>query len=456
MLATGARTVGDTLSGAAYNAADLVRSAGASLSRFLDGPAASTRAQLPASLKQELVCSLLGVLAQHPSAGLALQLPAGEPVELPPLAEEEAAAAAAAEPEATGAEEGAADTQQPADAASPQVNGTAKPAPPPPSGPLPSLGLPSPPAAPASAPVAAPSPAPLPPVEVLHPNAAAHGELQERAVLWLDAAVAALQATGCCLQWEPLLPPPLPGQPPAPKLPAMEAVNLTTVPVDMWLQLLQGTCAASRAVLRAHGHTGLKTVYRANRGRMLSRLTTFDFDGTLARMLEAASISLQTMIQRVGRRSARGRGAVGPHRAPRAARTRCRPWRFSRRNPTPHLPAAPLRSRPFAPQSLTGWRTLALAARPRVLWVAAHYLELPTMLEETWSCLLACVEDTLMRVWRLEGDAHARLLAASAREGLLHKKVQMPQLVSAGAEVEAGRSPRPAGAAGLQPRGHPS
>ena len=76
-----------------------------------------------------------------------------------------------------------------------------------------------------------------------------------------------------------------------------------------------------------------------------------------------------------------------------------------------------------------GWRTLALAARPRVLWVAAHYLELPAMLEDTWSCLLACVEDTLLKLWRLESDAHTRLLAASAREGLLFKKAVLPQLV---------------------------
>ena len=76
-----------------------------------------------------------------------------------------------------------------------------------------------------------------------------------------------------------------------------------------------------------------------------------------------------------------------------------------------------------------GWRTRALAARPRVLWVAAHYLELPAMLEDTWSCLLACVEDTLLKLWRLESDAHTRLLAASAREGLLFKKAVLPQLV---------------------------
>jgi hypothetical protein len=290
MLATGARTVGDTLSGAAYTAADLVRSAGATLTRFVDGPAASTRTQLPASLKQELVCSLLGVLAQHPSAGLALQLPPGEPVELPPLAEEEASTPATDGQQTAEVHQG--------DEATADPNGTAPPATPPGTAPGPSVGLPSPPAAAPSAAAAAPSPMP-PAIEVLHPNAAAHGELQERAVLWLDAAVAALQSTGGCLQWEPLLPPPLPGQPPAPKLPAMEAANLTTVPVDMWLQLLQGTCAASRAVLRAHGHTGLKTIYRANSGRMLSRLTTFDFDGKLAHSLEAASISLQTMIQRV-------------------------------------------------------------------------------------------------------------------------------------------------------------
>jgi hypothetical protein len=59
-------------------------------------------------------------------------------------------------------------------------------------------------------------------------------------------------------------------------------------------------------VLRAHGHTGLKTIYRAHGGRMLPQLTEFDANGTLARTLEAASIALQTLIQRVRGRHARG------------------------------------------------------------------------------------------------------------------------------------------------------
>jgi hypothetical protein len=250
-----------------------VRAAAVNLPRLFEAPVAASRGQLPASLKQELACSLLGVLAQHPSAGLALQLPPGEPVELPPLADDAAGEKA---------------KQQSTQAAASQDAVSA---------PLPATPPSTPPPLPAQL------PQPMLPV-ALHTNAAAHGELQERAVLWLDAAVAALRATSSCLQWEPLLQPPLPGQPPAPKLPATESVNLTTVPVDMWLQLLQGTCAAARAVLHAHGHTGLKTIYRVHGGRMLPRLTEFDTNGVLARKLEAASIALQTLIQRVRGRAA--------------------------------------------------------------------------------------------------------------------------------------------------------
>jgi hypothetical protein len=82
-------------------------------------------------------------------------------------------------------------------------------------------------------------------------------------------------------------------------------------------------------------------------------------------------------------------------------------------------------------RELSEWRGLALAVRPRVLWVAAHYLELPAMLDETWGVLLSCVEDALLRAGKAEGDARARQLAASARDGLLLKKFAMPQLVSA-------------------------
>jgi hypothetical protein len=347
MLASGAKAVGDTLTGAAYSAADLVRSAGINLPRFLDGPTSINRGQLPASLKQELVCALLGVIAQHPSAGLALQLPAGEPVELPPVAEGEAKQRK---------QPGEAQPQPPPQQEPSQGNGVAHDQPAADGAVLPDLGIPgiAPPALQLlQLPPASTSPPPAP----LHPNAAAHGELQERAVLWLDAAVAALQATGLCLQWEPLLPPPLPGQPPAPKLPAMESVNLTTVPVDMWLQLLQGTCAASRAVLRAHGHAGLKTIYRANGGRMLARLTAFDANGALAHMLESASIMLQTMIQRVGGGGLRGRG--------RACGLSTRSTLVPPIHPSyPPVPPPPLPPAPPGPDRLAHPGAGGAAARP--------------------------------------------------------------------------------------------
>lgn len=80
-------------------------------------------------------------------------------------------------------------------------------------------------------------------------------------------------------------------------------------------------------------------------------------------------------------------------------------------------------------RELSDWRTLALAVRPRVLWVAAHYLELPSMLDTTWGVLLMCVEEAVLRSNKMEGDARTRQLAASAREGLLLKKFAMPQLV---------------------------
>jgi hypothetical protein len=44
---------------------------------------------------------------------------------------------------------------------------------------------------------------------------------------------------------------------------------------------------------------------------------------------------------------------------------------------------------------------------------------------------VSCAEDALLRAGKAEGDARARQLAASARDGLLLKKFAMPQLVSA-------------------------
>jgi hypothetical protein len=174
-------------------------------------------------------------------------------------------------------------------------------------------------------------------------------ELQARAVLWLGAAVTVLQRTRACLYWEPPVPPPMPGQPPSPALPPLQSVNLTTVPVDKWLQVLQCACHAARAVLRVHGHEELRSVYRANAGRMLQQLSPWDSNAYLSKSLESSAVQLQQVLQ----------------------------------------------------GELTRWRGLALAVRPRVLWVVAHYLELPGMMDDTWASLLAALEDVLLRLHRV-------------------------------------------------------
>lgn len=78
-----------------------------------------------------------------------------------------------------------------------------------------------------------------PTITVAYPTRSA-AALQDRAnvlccdvqvVMWLGAAVSALAATRACLQWEPLVVPPMPGQPPTPPLPPMASVNLTTVSI---------------------------------------------------------------------------------------------------------------------------------------------------------------------------------------------------------------------------------
>jgi hypothetical protein len=67
----------------------------------------------------------------------------------------------------------------------------------------------------------------------------------------------------------------------------------------------------------------------------------------------------------------------------------------------------------------------------RVLWVAAHYLELPSLLDDTWGVLLGCVDESVCRGAKQEADGRTRQLAASARDGLLLKRFAAPQLVRA-------------------------
>ncbi|WIA16763.1 hypothetical protein OEZ85_013414 [Tetradesmus obliquus] len=207
--------------------------------------------------------------------------------------------------------------------------------------------------------------------------------------------VTALQHSRACLHWEPLVPPPMPGNPPAPPLPPLASVNLTTVPVDAWLTLLQAACQAVRGVLRLHGYDSLKAIYRANGGRMLPQLSPWDASGSLARTAESAAAALQQLLAR----------------------------------------------------ELAEWRGLAHAVRPRVLWVAAHYLELPNLFDESWGLLLAWLEDALLRSVKAEGDARCRQLAASARDGLLLKKWAMPQLSNLGRDKSGAQTTFDAAAA---------
>lgn len=371
------------------------------------------RPHLPPTLKQELVVTLLEVLASHPSADLALQLPAGAPHDhtMPPpaapalpgngkaagagafpglpalsLTSQGGAAGVAGVPAAAAAtpksppttNKGGVTTlteQQREALASLFGGGPATPK---------AGGSSTDPAAPSEAagggggggstaapavangntaapgvtalPPVLPAPVPLPPVLppkvwtkddlAAQPSVA---ELQARAVLWLGAAVTVLQRTRACLYWEPPVPPPMPGQPPSPALPPLQSVNLTTVPVDKWLQVLQCACHAARAVLRVHGHEELRSVYRANAGRMLQQLSPWDSNAYLSKSLESSAVQLQQVLQ----------------------------------------------------GELTRWRGLALAVRPRVLWVVAHYLELPGMMDDTWASLLAALEDVLLRLHRV-------------------------------------------------------
>lgn len=237
---------------------------------------------------------MLEVLQQHPAADAALKLPPGKPVPLPTAGHTADVTTAAAgadnnQPEsaastptaaangdpttaaaAAGTENGEAST---AAAAVTSVDGvaalaaaagvTSTPTSPVTSGPgngvvTPSPGKPAVTSTPATQPVTT-RPQFGPDDVSVSPVVAS---LQAQVVLWLGAAVTALNRTRACLHWEPLVPPPMPGQPPTPPLPALASVNLTTVPVDLWLQLLQLACQAVRGVVRLHGYDSLKAIYR--------------------------------------------------------------------------------------------------------------------------------------------------------------------------------------------------
>jgi hypothetical protein len=53
-------------------------------------------------------------------------------------------------------------------------------------------------------------------------------------------------------------------------------------------------------------------------------------------------------------------------------------------------------------RAISEWRLVSRALRPRLLWVAAQHLELPAGHEETWHHLVGCLEDQLLRIWRME------------------------------------------------------
>jgi hypothetical protein len=330
VLSSGAAALSGSVGGALAAASQRALPAPAPLPRsaLWEAPPPA-RAALPATLKQELACTLLSALARHPAAAAALQLPPGRPVVPPPSPF--AAAASSSAPDQCTTNTDPQQQQQQQQPARPQFG----------------------------------------PDDVA--TSAVVASLQAGVVVWLGAALAGLTATRAALHWEPLVLPPLPGQPPAPPLPPMASVNLTTVcvcgggccvcvlgvcvvvvggggrwggcgalrgrgarsrstavaaagthvqhlrterasaqhthvhtrararsqvPVDLWLQLLQAACHAVRGVVRLHGYDSLKAIYRSNGGRMLPALSPWDVSGVLAATCEAAAAGLQGLLVR--------------------------------------------------------------------------------------------------------------------------------------------------------------
>jgi hypothetical protein len=69
-------------------------------------------------------------------------------------------------------------------------------------------------------------------------------------------------------------------------------------------------------------------------------------------------------------------------------------------------------------RAISEWRLVSRALRPRLLWVVAQHLELPGVHEEIWHHLVGCLEDQLLRIWRMEQVRRrraARHAAAAAR-----------------------------------------
>jgi len=238
-----AGNVGSSLAAAAAaTAAAAASGALANLPRLLWDTPPPAKAQLPATLKQELVCTLLTVLSQHPAAAAALQLPPGKPVP-PPKPSAAAAAGGSSRTVSRALSRGLSrglsgvPPPQPQQQQGTAANGVSTAA----------AALPPPAAAPvdgddsssiaAESSSAAVQPTQQQQQQPVRPQFGPDdistspivASLQAQVVMWLGAAVSSLAATRACLQWEPLVVPPMPGQPPTPPLPPLASVNLTTV-----------------------------------------------------------------------------------------------------------------------------------------------------------------------------------------------------------------------------------
>ncbi|GAX78147.1 hypothetical protein CEUSTIGMA_g5589.t1 [Chlamydomonas eustigma] len=269
---------------------------------------------------------------------------------------------------------------------------------------------------------------------------------EQRVMKWIRLARETLSATQACVWWEPVVTPTITTTLSS-EAEGHASADFSSVPSDVWLQLLQAACHASNVVSQllaakkrrvfpsvANGHDVAAAAAVPEQDVDVSHAIVpvqYDEDGT-----EIMPIIPNYIAQRYHPEQGR-RLQQQQHLVPGQT-----PHQYGLVQLQNQVEDENRQLQVLLRQLLRGWSGLSRLARMRVLWVVTHHLSLPPALDESWESTFKALADTMsrsspsLRLQELMASASLGSLFRSERQSWPRDKPFIFDIVAASALCE--------------------
>ncbi|KAG2451357.1 hypothetical protein HYH02_003961 [Chlamydomonas schloesseri] len=227
---------------------------------------------------------------------------------------------------------------------------------------------------------------------------------------WVAMTTEVLKSSAACVGWEPYVMPAITSQPSVGAA-GRAPVDFNSLTGDLWLALLQAAVQASRAAQAILGRLVAEAAEAATAAAAAGASTGPSYGmgygmgyGTPYGMAPAAGALAGSSLTSYGS-AADGAAALETYYRGLLALVDGR--------------AAALQG--LITKLLSNWPQLSSAARPRVMWVAAHCMALPGHWDDRWELLLNCLDSLMVRGTDVLAASRRADVMGSALAGSLFK-----------------------------------